>query len=155
MNEKGILGRSSIERLNNEPREYDLSKFPLIAECIDGKVKHHAFKFTQDEMSVYAIQIGGELYIGSSKWLSKRVYQHYSTLIKGENQSKRLQIAYNNTKCFKVYLLMRCDGNAARAAETAEQMFIRLLRPSLNVLLPTGKTERWNGLIWSCRNSDE
>lgn len=154
MNEKGKLGRESIERLNNVPREYDLSKFPLIAECIDGIISRQPFNYIKDETDVYAIQIGEELYIGSTKHLTRRIYQHHSSLVKGENQSEKLQNAYNNTKCFKVYLLMRCE-KGVRSGEIAEQMFIRLLKPSLNIFLPTGKTERWNNLIWTCKLDDD
>lgn len=145
-----------IERLNNKPREYDLSKFPLIAECKDGEeLEFTQFNYKIDEYDVYALQFGEELYIGSSRWITNRIRNHYWLLTTNKHTSKRMRLAYDKTKSFKAYLLMRCDEGSARAAETAEQMFIRLLRPSLNVSLPTGKTERWNSLIWSSKHDDD
>lgn len=144
-----------IERLNNKPREYDLSKFPIIAECKNGGIVFHPFKYKREEYDVYAIQFGEELYIGSSRLVENRIRNHYRTLVTNKHPSPRMIEAYEKYKTFKAYLLMRCDKDSIRASEIAEQMFIRLLRPSLNVSLPTGKTERWNGVIWSCKHDDE
>lgn len=144
-----------IERLNNTPREYDLSKFPLIAECKNGELTFSQFNYTEEEHDVYALQFGDNLYIGSSREVTIRIRFHYRQLVTGKHTSERMRAAYKQNKSFKAYLLMRCDGHSSRAAETAEQMFIRLLRPSINIFTPTGKTERWNSLIWSSRMEDE
>lgn len=143
------------ERLNNKPREYDLSKFPVIAECKNDEIVFLPFKYHREEYDVYALQFGEELYIGSSRWVTNRIRIHYRELVTKKHPSKRMMDAYDKNKMFTAYLLMRCDKDSVRASEVAEQMFIRLLRPSINVYLPIGKSEMWNEKIWTTKRDKE
>lgn len=137
--------QANIRHLQNEPYEIDLSYFTLIASCENDEIHFEDINYEKEECDVYAIQFGNDLYIGSSKQLSSRIRSHYYSMRKGNNLSPAIQEAYNKTHSFKVYLIMRCFQNC----DMAEQMIIRLLRPSLNAILPKGNTDYHNDIIWT------
>lgn len=138
-------------RISFPSKKLDLSSFILFADCEKGVLNYKDFTCLENESDVYAIQFGGDLYIGSSINIKKRIYCHFKSLSNNTHPFERVQEAYNKTKSFKVYILFRCVGSC----EVAEQMMIRLLKPSLNKSLPLGEKDAFNTMLWHSDNKTE
>lgn len=137
-----------IKKLDNHPNYVNLDSFILYAIANDSELKFTDFTPNDEELDVYALQFGSDLYIGSSNEIRRRVNAHYRTLKNKEHFSPKVQSAYDKSKSFRVYVLMRCSINE----KCAEQMIIRLLQPSLNTIAPFGRNERFNDIIWQRMN---
>ena len=100
---------SNLERLNFKPREVDLNNFTLLATCKNGCLSYEDVELTDSEKDVYALQFGGDLYVGSSGQIKNRIYSHYFALSHRKHHSKKMQSLYDNSDNFKAYIIMRCD----------------------------------------------
>ena len=133
-----------IQTLNNKPNFINLDCFILFATTNESVINFSSFKPTKDELDIYVLQFGNDLYVGSSHDVRRRINHHFYLLKNNRHYSKRIQDAYNKTKAFKAFIVMRCST----FERSAEQMIIRLLQPSLNTVTPMGKNERYNNIIW-------
>lgn len=108
----------------------DFSKFTKLAEYKDGNWHDYTTgKYRAIDKCVYAIRFGdGSLYIGATKELRKRIHHHYTGMINGYHSLPKLIDAFNKTRTFEIFLLMRC----VKGAGPFEAMLISLLQPSLN-----------------------
>ena len=112
----------------------DVSRFEKIAEYRNGEYKSYMKHHRPHEpfYGVYLINFGGNKnYIGVSNHLHKRVRQHYSGMVLGNNDLPQLNEAYKKAGQFTVFLL-----NGKKGSGIGEDEFIYALKPSLNRMIP-------------------
>lgn len=121
----------------------DFSRFDKLAECKEGAWTNFipANSGHENTCAVYCISFAsGDIYIGSSYHIRKRVNMHYWQLSRDYKEKSRLQCAYEKSPNFEIYLLAHTKDDAS--LRYFEALFIDLLRPSLNGK-PEGNTS-WN-----------
>lgn len=128
----------------------DKTAFPLVAKCENGTLElSDNLKHNHDRSIgyVYAIDIDGQLYVGSTWNLRERIQQHYSFLKLGKSLPK-VQAAYDKVQSFSVYLIMRINEGDKCETLTAEHLVVSLLTPELNSSKPRGAHIDINNYFW-------
>ena len=129
-----------------EPHKNELTRFISLATCKHGILNLSEFISSDDEGDVYAIEFGENIYVGSSKNVKDRIYEHYRKLKSGKHEVSEMQSLYDKSQCFNAYVIFRCNE---RMRTIAERMIILLLRPSLNKTLPSTTTDSFNDVLWN------
>jgi group I intron endonuclease len=88
---------------------------------------------------IYKITVNNNIYVGSSKNINRRYWEHLWKLKKGKHSNKHLQNLYNKYKeeNFELTVLEHCD--VVHLIKN-EQKWINLLKPSINKAPVSGTT---------------
>lgn len=124
---------------------FERNKLEVLTELTDGGV-------------VYLLDFGDEeIYIGSTTNFVSRLNNHISRL-RISKHTPLLQKAFDINKSFNAYVLLYLSTYDEDVLREAEKSMIRLIRPSLNLQIPTHSslsiTSDWRKAIKSIKEQD-
>lgn len=112
----------------------DFSRLRIIGEYRKGEFRNLLpyKKYNEEDYGIYLFRFAdGQMYIGYSNHLYRRLNQHFNGLKSGNHNLPQLTRAFNENRQFYVYLLT--DGNP----KVRELSFIYGLKPNLNINVPS------------------